>query len=76
MKRINEKGLIERVIGSSAIESTNSGNYIRPREAERKEIKSLLKLGHQPIYYRNYIVLNGNTFNGWNKEDIEKLEKE
>lgn len=53
-----------------------SGSYVRPREKEKEEIKFLLQQGHEPIYYKNFIILNGKTFNGWNEEDIAKLEEE
>lgn len=51
------------------------GSYIVPRTLERNKIVHLLSLGHEPTYYRNFIMINGKTFNGWSKEDIEKLKQ-
>lgn len=49
-------------------------SYIVRRELERKYIKQVLSAKKYDIKFSkhdNYIVLNGEVFNGWSKADIE-----
>lgn len=48
------------------------------RKNDLKKIKSLLKLGFEPEYPSSYnwFRLGGQTFNGFTKEQVEKMQKE
>jgi hypothetical protein len=54
------------------IPGTTSYSSLRTKEAE--EIKELLNKGLIPIRYNDYYMeLGGKTFNGWSKDDVERL---
>lgn len=48
------------------------------RVRDNSLIKKLLKQGYEVVYSKtdHYVVINGKTFNGYSKEDIENLRKE
>lgn len=53
-----------------------SSSYITNRARQTIEVEELLKGPHTIEYYNNFVVINGKTFNGWNKDLIEGLLKE
>lgn len=53
---------------------SHGASYAVKREEEKLEIIKKLREGLKPVRYNdNYIELGGKTYNGWSKEDIEKL---
>lgn len=53
----------------------SDGSYVAARTKDKNKIRELLAEGHEPIYYNNWLMINGITFNGFTKEQIEKLDK-
>lgn len=51
-------------------------SYTSQRDNEKEEIKSLIKRGFEVKYFKNWIMINGKTFNGYNEKVIENLMKE
>lgn len=83
---IEERKDVVKVDERVGIEGTTIyGSYIREnftkypsqRLKEKNQIKKLLKMyGEKSVIYSksdNYIIINGNTFNGFSKLDIEKI---
>lgn len=50
-----------------------NGSYILAKEKDVAKVKQLLKQGHKPIFYKHYFMLNGEVFNGFLREEVEKL---
>ena len=49
-------------------------SYKSSRLREMEEIREKLRLGFVPVRYNDYYVeLGGKTYNGWSKEEVEKL---
>lgn len=63
---------------ANVLNEKKTSAYILQRNAERKVILNFLRLGCVPTYSAtdNWIVLKGETFNGWSREDITALKNE
>jgi hypothetical protein len=69
---------INSVNVSSLTNTTEPNNtYTNKRLIEYKRIKFLLHQ-HEPQYSKTnrYVVINGTTFNGWSKEEIQEIQNE
>ena len=69
---------INSVNVSSLTNTTEPNNtYTNKRLIEYKRIKFLLHQ-HEPQFSKtnNYVVINGTTFNGWSKEEIQEIQNE
>lgn len=49
-----------------------NNKMINSHNRDFKMIISLLNKGYEPKYYNNFVVINNQTFNGFNKDIIEK----
>lgn len=68
------KNTIANTINDQILYLSHGTSYANKREEEKLEIIKKLKEGLKPVRYNdNYIELGGKTYNGWSKEDIEKL---
>ena len=72
MEVVNMPLNVENTINFQNMPETTS--YRGMRERETQEIIKKLKEGLKPKRYNNYYMeLGGKTYNGWSKEDVERL---
>lgn len=50
-----------------------NNSYTRGKQRQAMEIREKVSKGHQIEFYNNFIIIDGKTYNGWNKEQIETL---
>ena len=57
------------------IEGNGAGSYISQRDKEREEIINALRKRANIRYFSNFIIIDGKTYNGWNKSFIDNLKE-
>ena len=62
---VNDYGMQARIYYNS--------HTIRTHKLAEIQIKEMLKKMVTIKFYKNFIIINGKTFNGWNKEMIDIL---
>ena len=65
---------IDNTISFQNVPDATSYKSARAREAE--EIRDKLRKGLVPVRYNDYYMeLGGKTYNGWDRDDVERLKQ-
>lgn len=69
---------IETVYSDTINKNQVNASLQQQRKQEVFKIKNLLKKGYEPEFFskNNWFRLGGETFNGYTKEQVEKMQKE